>query len=309
MGMRFREKLILLKLEPTYNAPVSVVAADYIRAMDLSITPEEETVQDDVEQGFEGNSEEIPYGEHVSLSFKVHLFGSGTAGTPPPFAAALLSCRFSEIVVANTSVRYVIAGDEGASCAVSMRMGKNLHAITGMRGQVDLVFERGMPMLQFQFKGTFTAPTHTASTPPSVNNAPWLGFQPTGPGRSSDCELHGHSVRAYSLTLATGNEPIYDESLTDSQIVFNSRAPSGQIQIEAPLLNQINYFARASNRQHGNLTIQHGQTAGNIFRLLCPNVQVKKPSYTALDNGNIGYDIDLLPLPVNGNDEYEFIFE
>lgn len=309
MAMRWREKLILLAPEPGYNQAVTPDASHYQRAMDFSISFEEEGVQDEVEQGYEGLVEEIPTGEHVSVSYKTHLFGSGTAGTPPPYSAALLSCRLAEIVEANTRVRYVIASDDGASCAALLRIGKNLHTITGMRGQVDWVMEKGIPMLQWQFKGTFNEPTHQNAAPPTVDNAPWLNFQPTGPGRSSDCELHGQAVRPYSVTMSTGNEPVYDESLVDSQIIFNERSPSGKVQIEAPTLDEINYFARASNREHGNFTIQHGQTAGNIAKLVCPNVQIKKPTYTSLDTGNVGYDIDFMPLPVNGNDEYELVFE
>ena len=309
MGMRFKEKLILLAAEPSYLQATTPVAADYQRAMDLTITFEEEGVSDEVEQGFEGNVEEIPTGEHVSISYKTHIFGSGTAGTPPPFAAALLACRLAQIIEAGERTRYVIAGDNGASCAARIRFGKNLHAIGGMRGTVDVVFEKGIPMFQFQFKGTWNPPTHQNTALPSIDNAPWLKYQPTGPGRTSNVTLHGQTVRPYSLNMALGNEPIYDESLVDAQIIFNERSPSGKMQIEAPTLDVINFFTRASNRKHGPLALQHGQTAGNIFKLAAPRVQVKKPVYTKLDTGNVGYDIDYMPLPVNGNDEYELIFE
>lgn len=309
MAMRWREKLILLSAEPTYLGAVTPVAANYQRAMDLSIAFEQEGVQDEVEQGFEGAVEEIPTGEHVTLSYKTHLFGSGTAGVAPPFADALLACRLAEVIDAGVSVSYVIAADQGGSAASLVRIGKNLHAIAGMRGKVDWIMEKGIPMLQWQFKGTWATPTHDASALPTVDNAPWLGFQPTGPGRTTNPTLHGQQVRAYSLSMSSGNDPIYDESLGDSQIVFNSRAANGKIQIEAPTLDEINFFTRASTRQHGALSIQHGQTAGNIAKLACPNVQVKKPVYAKLDNGNVGYDIDLMLLPDEGNDEYSFIFE
>lgn len=307
--MRWKEKLLLLASEPTYLAAVTLNASHYVRAMDLTLVFENETVTDEAEKGFEGADEDILTGEHVTLSYKTHLFGSGTAGAAPPFAPGLLACRLSEVIDAGVSVKYVIAAGQGLSAAAKFRIGNNAHSVAGMRGKVDIVFEKGLPMLQWQFKGTWAPPTHDVSAFPTVDNAPWLGFVPTGPGRTSDVQLHGQAVRPYSLSGTSGNDPIYDESLVDAQIVFDSRDASGKIQIEAPTLNVINYFTRASNRQHGNLTIQHGQIAGNIVKWAAPKVQVKKPVYTKLDNGNVGYDIDLKLLPDAGNDEYEFTFE
>lgn len=307
--MRWREKILLLAAEPTYLGAVALDASHYQRAMDLSIAFEQETIADEVEKGFEGAVEDIPTGEHVTLSYKTHVFGSGAAGTPPPFADALLACRLAEVVEAGTRVRYVLAAGDGGSAAASFRLGNNLHSIAGMRGMVELVMEKGLPKFQWSFKGTWAPPTHDVSALPVVDEAPWLNFQPTGPGRTSGCTLHGYAVRAYSLTAGTGNEPIYDESLTDSQIVFDSRDAKGKIQIETPTLDQINYYTRASQRQHGPLVIQHGQTAGNIVKFASPRVQVSKPQYTKLDNGNVGSDIDLKFLPDAGNDEFELIFE
>ncbi|GAB3021729.1 hypothetical protein [Bowmanella dokdonensis] len=306
--MRWREKLILLAAEPTYLGAVTLDASHYQRAMDFQITFEEEAIQDEVEQGYEGAVEDIPTGEHVTLGYKTHFFASGVAGTAPPYADALLACRLAEVVDAGVSVSYVLAADDGGSAAAHVRIGKNLHAIAGMRGKVDIVMEKGIPMLQWQFKGTWAAPTHQVSALPAVDNAPWLLFKPTGPGRTSNCSLHGQAVRPYSLSLSTGNEPLYDESLVDSQIVFSDRNASGKIQIEAPTLDQINFFSRASNRQHGPLTIQHGQTAGETATINCLNVQIKKPQYVKLDNGNVGHDIDLKLLPDAGNDEIELVF-
>ena len=308
-ALRWDEKYILLASEPTYLGAVALDATHYQRTIDGTITFEEETLTDEVEKGYEGGDEDIPFGEHVTLSYKTHLFGSGTLGTPPPFAPALLACRLAEVVDPGVNVRYVIAQDQGLSAFAHLRIGTNLHRIAGMRGKVDFVFEKGIPMLQWQFKGTWEAPTHDASAFPTLDNAPWLKFQPTGPGRTGGTTLHGHKIRPYSLTGSSGNEPIYDESLEDAQIVFNDRDASGKIQFEAPSLDEINFFERASNRQHGPLHIQHGQTAGNIFKLNAPNVQLKKPQYTKLDSGNVGFDIDIKYLPLNGNDEYEFVFE
>lgn len=306
--MRWNEKILLLGAESSYGAGLALDASHYQRVMDMTITPEGEELTDEVERGYEGAFETIPHGEHVSIAYKTHLFGSGTPGLAPPYSDALLACRLSEVVVPDTSVSYVLASDEGGSAAASLRIGNNLHSIVGMRGMVELVFEKGVPKLSWQFKGLWSAPTHTAAAMPSVNNAPWLNFVPTGPGRTSAASLHGIDVRPYSLSINPGNEPIYDESLIDAQIIYGSRSASGKIQIEAPSLDEINYFTRASNRQHGALSITHGANAGNIVSATCPRVQIKKPAYTKLDNGNVGYDIDLVPLPDTGNDEFSLIY-
>lgn len=308
--IRDRNKLIFMAPEPTYaDDSVTPGVGDYQRAMDMSITYEQEDVQDEVEQGFEGNVEEIPNGEHVSLSYKTHLVCSGTRGVRPPLADAFLACRFAEVVETDTRVRYVIAEGQGGSVATYFRIGSNLHVIRGMRGMVDLVMEKGIPMLQWQFKGLFETPQHTADALPRPNNAPWLNYRTTGPGRTLNFSFHGVAMRPYSLNLNTGNEPIYDQSLVDAQVLFNERKASSKMQIEALPLDVINLYQTNSTRTHGPLSIQHRTEPGHIFKMNCPLVQNKKPAYVKLNTGNTGYDVDLMPLPVNGNDEYEFIFE
>jgi hypothetical protein len=136
-----------------------------------------------------------------------------------------------------------------------------------------------------------------------------LGFEPTGAGRTSNAVLHGHAIKPYQFSANSGNEALFDESLTSEEILFNSREATGSVTIESPSLQEIDYFTRASQRNHGNQTIQQGQTPGNICKFEAPRVQIAKPSYTALDNGNIGLEISTKYLPVNGQDEYEFIFE
>ncbi len=308
--MRFRDRLLLVGVESTYGAgPATTLdASNYIRITEPSIAFENENITDESVRFGEGAYEDIPFGEHVTFTTRVHLFGSGTAGTAPPFGPLLRASRFTETVDAGVSVAYTLASDFGSSLAMEFRIGNNLHAINGARGGVSLILEKGIPMLEFTFKGLWAEPTHTADSLPSVNNAPWLGFVPTGPGRTSAVTLHGQAVRPYSLSLNPGNEAVYDQSLVDETIIYSDRDGSGKIQIEAPTLDVINFFARHSNRQHGILAVTHGAVAGNICTINCPRVQVLKPSYTNLDNNNVGYDIDLKLLPDAGNDEISLLF-
>lgn len=309
MSGRSRDKLLLLALEPSYGASVTPDASNYIRAISPQITFEGETVEDEVEQGFEGLVEQIPVGEHVTLTFGTHWFGSGTKGVAPVLRNLFLCSRFAEVVETDARVRYVLAADQGGSAAASFWVGKNRHTITGIRGRPELVVENRVWRLNWTCKGTYAAPTHDVAPKPSITQAPWLNYQPTGPGRTSNAILHGQAIKPYSWSVNTGNEPVYDESLVDSQILFNGREPTGSITCEALPLDTINYFERASNRQHGEMSIQQGQAAGNICKLVAPRVQIGKPTYSNLDNGNIGYDIATRLLVNNGNDEYEFIFE
>ncbi|PRO74937.1 hypothetical protein C6Y40_03850 [Alteromonas alba] len=310
MAMRWREKLILAGVESTYGAgPAAALdASNYIRLTEPSIAFESENITDESVRFGEGAYEDIPFGEHITLTFRVHLFGSGTEGVAPPYSALLRASRMTETVDAGVSVAYTLASDFGSSLAMEFRIGNNLHAINGARGAFTIIFEKGIPMLEFTFKGLWAVPTHTIDSLPAVNNAPWLGFVPTGPGRTSAVTLYGETVRPYSLNLNPGNEAVYDQSLVDETIIYSDRDGSGQIQIEAPTLDTINFFARHSNRQHGPLAITHGATAGNICTISCPRVQVQKPSYTNLDNNNVGYDIDLKLLPDAGNDEISLLF-
>ena len=78
--------------------------------------------------------------------------------------------------------------------------------------------------------------------------------------------------------------------------------------IEAVPVGTHNFFNDATGTSTGNLTFQHGQTAGNIVTFTAGQIDLGNPSYSDEDG------IQMLTLPYiatptdSGNDELELVF-
>jgi hypothetical protein len=92
------------------------------------------------------------------------------------------------------------------------------------------------------------------------------------------------------------------------EVQFTERKPSGSISIEAPVLSTKDFFAISQAGTLGNLTYQHGQTAGNRVTLTLPKTDIQAPTY-ADDNGVTMLNMDYLATPTtSGNDEFSLKF-
>jgi hypothetical protein len=185
-----------------------------------------------------------------------------------------------------------------------------VHLVTQCLGTVDFVIEKGLPMLQWQFKGLYNEPVHDASSLPTANRTPWLKYNPTGKANTLPLSLFGANLKCYSFSAALGEEAIYDDSLDDEEIIFGDRNATAKCQIEAPTTDVLNLFAKSSDAERGVLLFTHGKTPGDIFKLSAPSVQLpKKPTYQKLDNKKYGHDLELSLLPENGQDDIEIVYE
>jgi len=305
--MKFREKLLLAKIEATYGVDSSPVGANAMLIKDVEITPiEAETIDRELVKPFLGASETITSGAHVSISFKVEHQGSGTAGTAPAYSELLRACGLAEIITAAVSVEYLPASDNFESVSLYFNMGDNLHKLIGARGNVKSSLEKGIPYLEFNFIGLWADPAKVVKPTPD-----WSAFQkpfPTGKGVTSGFSLLGFNAKPYKLSVDVGQEVKYIETLTTETIELSDRKSSGSVSIEAPDVDIHNFFLDAKNDVTGSLSIQHGQVAGLICKIDCPKVQVASPKYG--DNeGTTAIDMDLVLIPsAAGNDEIKFTF-
>jgi len=306
--MKFSEKLILAKIEATYGTDALPVAINAILAKDVEITPiEAEAIDRGLVKPYLGADEMIVSGQHVALTFKVELQGSGVAGTIPASGVLLRAAGFIETITASTRVEYDLAADNYESNTLYFYMGKNLHSMTGARCNVKALLEKGIPYFEFSYIGLWVDPSEVVA--PTPDWSAWQKPTPTGPGRTSGFTLNGFAAEPYSLTLDVGQQVKYIESLTTEKVDINERKASGSVSIESPDISVHNYFADALNSVTGAVAIQHGQTAGLICKIDCPKVQVSNPKYG--DNeGTASLDMDLTLIPTAaGNDEIKFTFE
>jgi len=183
-----------------------------------------------------------------------------------------------------------------------------LHKATGCRGTFTLNCAVGeIPTIAFEFTGIYNAPSDSAlGTPTYANQADPVVFKN---GNTTGFQVFSYAGCLQSFSLEMANEIIYRELVgCTKQVLVTNRAPAGEVMIEAVTMATHNFFNDATGSSTGNLTFQHGQTAGNIVTFTAGQIDLGNPSYSDEDG------IQMLTLPYiatptdSGNDELELVY-
>jgi len=283
MPLLSRKRLLLAKLETTVGTdPTPVVGSDAILVRNIEVTPlEVDTVNRELIRPFLGQADQLLAQQRVLINFEVELAGSGSAGTAPAYGPLLQACRCTETVVSSTSVTYAPNSDATPkSVTIYFNNDGVLHKATGCRGTFTLNAEVGaIPFISFEMTGVFNAPSDVSiSAPTYANQADPLVFKN---GNSSSFQVFSYSGAVQSLSFELANEVIYRELVggTKSIDVVN-RAPSGECVIEATTIATKDFFTAATGSSTGNLTFQHGSTAGNIATFTAAQIDLGGPAYS-----------------------------
>jgi len=311
MPLLSRKGLVLAKLESSYGTdPTPTSGNDAILVRNVEVTPlEVETVERELIRPFLGKADQLLAQQRVLINFEVEYAGSGSAGTAPAYGPLLQACRCTETVVSSTSVTYAPNSDATPkSATVYFNNDGVLHKATGCRGTFTLNCEVGqIPTIAFEMTGIFNAPTDTAiSAPTYADQADPLVFKN---GNTSSFQVFSYSGAVQSLSFELANEVIYRELVGGTKSVdVVDRAPSGECVIEATTIAQKDFFSAATGSSTGNLTFQHGSSAGNIATFTAAQIDLGGPSYSDADG------IQMLTLPYvatptsAGNNEFTLVF-
>ena len=311
MPLLSRKRLILAETESTYGTdPTPTEASNAILVRNVEVTPlETETVNRELIRPFLGQADQLLAQTRVMVTFEVELAGSGAAGTAPAYGPLLEACRCTETVSAGTSVTYAPNSDAApSSVTIYFNNDGVLHKATGCRGTFSLNCEVGqIPYISFEMTGIYNAPSDVSiSGPTYANQADPLVFKN---GNTSSFQVFSYAGALQSLSFEVANEVIYRELVggTKSIDVVN-RAPSGECVVEATTIATHDFFADATGSSTGNLTFQHGSSAGNIVTFTAAQIDLGGPSYTDQDG------IQMLTLPYiatptsAGNNEFSLVF-
>jgi hypothetical protein len=310
MALLLRKRLILIETESTYATDATPDGADAVLVRDLNITPQQsDVVSRDLIRPYLGASEQLLANTRVECTFSVEFAGSGTAGTAPRYGKALQACGLSETVAAGTSVTYAPVSSNFSSVTIHYNIDGVRHRVTGCRGTFVLNANVGeIPTIDFAFTGIYNAPEDSAL--PSVTYAdqvPPLIFKN---GNTDSFELLSFSGCLQSVTLDVGNNLVYRDLIgCTKEVLITDRASTGTVVIEMIPIADKDYFAAALTDQSlGNLTFQHGTTAGNIIDFSSTKVDIGDLSYSDQDG------IAMLRLPYTtvpstaGNDEFSLVY-
>jgi hypothetical protein len=304
MALLTRKRLILAKIESTYGTDSTPTGAEAILVRNLEITPlQADVVTRDLIRPYLGNFEQILANQRVEITFDVELAGSGAAGTAPAWGPVMKSCAMAETVVATTSVTYAPVSGSFSSCSIYFNNDGVRHKITGCRGSFSVSGEVGqIPVISFTMMGIYNAPDDSAlPTPTYSNQATPVIFKQ---GNTTGFQVFSYSGCLQSFSMDLANEMVYRELVgCTKEVLITNRAPNGTVVIEAPTIAAKDFFTIANGTATGNLTFQHGQTAGNIVTFSSPQTDIGSPTYSDQDG------IQMLNLPyvatptTAGNDE------
>jgi hypothetical protein len=304
MALLTRKRLILAKIESSYGTDSTPAGTEAILVRNLEITPlQADVVTRDLIRPYLGNFEQILANQRVEITFDVELAGSGAAGTAPSWGPVMKSCAMSETISAGTSVTYAPVSSSFSSCSIYFNNDGVRHKITGCRGSFSISGEVGqIPVISFTMMGIYNAPDDSAlPTPTYSNQATPVIFKQ---GNTTGFQVFSYSGCLQSFSMDLANEMVYRELVgCTKEVLITNRAPNGTVVIEAPTIAAKDFFTIANGTSTGNLTFQHGQTAGNIVTFSSPQTDIGSPTYSDQDG------IQMLNLPyvatptTAGNDE------
>lgn len=300
---KWKNKVLLLKQEVTYGVDSTPAGAtDWIEARDVTLTPmDTDKVDRNIILPYYGDPGSILTGFWAKLSFNVALVGSGTAGTAPKWASAMLACGHAQTIVATTSVAYNLVSTGQVSVVGYMNIDGVLHKLLGMRGNCKgSLAKKDIPKLMFDFDALYVTPVTGAL--PTVTRTGWqieegINSVNTGPA----------SINAINLAWSTfewdlGNQVNrVDMPGPQKEIVIADRKPTGSITVLAPDLATFNPYTLAESNSTVPMSVTHGTVAGKKVKV---DLQAKilDVGYEEID-GMVGYKLTLDPTPVVGNDE------
>ena len=310
MALLLRKRLILIETESVYGTDPTPTGADAVLVRDLNITPQQsDVVSRDLIRPYLGASEQLLANTRVECTFSVELAGSGTAGTAPQYGKALLACGLSETVSAGVSVTYAPVSSSFGSVTIHYNIDGVRHKVTGCRGTFVINANVGeIPTIDFTFTGIYNAPDDSAL--PSVtyaNQATPLVFKN---GNTDTFALLSYAGCLQSVTFDVGNTLVYRELIgCTKEVLMTDRAANGTVVLEAVTMATKDYFTAAlTDGTLGNLTFQHGTTAGNIVDFASTRIDIGDVSYGDQD-GIAMLNIPYTAIPSTaGNDEFSLAY-
>lgn len=308
MALRWRQKVMLLKIESAYDTDATPTgAADAVLMENVEITPlAGGTIDRKTVRPWRGAEKKLLVNTHVALGFTVELAGAGAVDTAPAYGAALRACALSETITPTTGpVEYdpVSSGDE--SVTAHFHLDGSKHAITGLRGDVsEILFKKDqIPTVKFDMLGTYVGPVAAADPTPTFT--PWKDPVAATTVNTPTFTLHGFAGILEELTLKLGLDVKRIARIGDERTEIDDRAASGAITIEAPALGTKDFFAIAKAETTGALQLIHGVGDGNIVQLDAPNVQLLNPRYGESEGtAMLLVDLNLVP-GAAGDDEFK----
>tara|TARA_R100001039_G_C1842706_1_gene103413 strand:+ start:244 stop:1200 length:957 start_codon:yes stop_codon:yes gene_type:complete len=310
-GKLWRRLIVAVVAEAEYGVtPTDLSEATLIEVVTREAAGfyEGDTVERErVRQGF-GAFEQTNTAPRTSRQIRVPYSGSGTKGVPPSFSLLLRCCAMSETIdetVGDEKVVYEPVSESMESVSLLWWADGELQVMPGVRGTWTRSSDaKAYPYIQFDVMGLYQRPTTAPATAGTL--APQAKEVPVNKMNSS-FTMDGFLARMQSCSFDIGNTVVHRHLVNYEGIHVTDRRASGQINIEAPRIDEYNIFPKIESHEKIELSAMsfiHGTEEGNIVEMVFPRAQLSAPQESDSD-GITHYQMDLRLLP-NGNDDGDF---
>ncbi len=306
---------IAAKVETTEGVNAALGGVDAFLAQEITWDPGQEqneklTVREDISPESQVPGKRLP-----TISFKVCLRGSGTAGTAPDWGTLMLGCKFGETEVASTSITYdpIASGDSSLTIGFYKRRDVTtvkLILLTGCRGNVSATWVNGaIAFLDFAFTGgEYTESDTTPLTSTSFDTTTPLVFQ------NATFNLDSKSDFGISaLDWDAGNQIAPREDVNSASghlsAFLTKPKPVGRFDPEEETIAVYDILGKMRSGAEGALSTVLSGGAGNIATFTAPKVQY----LTVVDANRNGIRTKDANLQYNrsaatGNDHFSLAF-
>jgi len=298
---------LAIKLEDEEGTAETLAAADAILHANGKFTPDTPMYQRPMRSSSLSPFSSVPGARSATIEFDIELKGSGTAGTAPEWAAALLGCGFAEDVSAGVSVAYTPASASIGSYTLALYEDGMIHKIWGARGTVKLALKNGEPgMLSFSFKGAdFSVADGALLSGVSYDSTKPPAFL------SAQLTIDSYAALLSSLEIdmanALGLRSDANKASGYFSTIISSRVPIMTFDPEKVLVATYDFYGKLRSGAEGALSTVVGSTAGNICTITAPKAQ-----YTKIDeadrDGIRSLGIDCQLNRNSGDDELSLVF-
>lgn len=271
----YRKSAVLAKLEVTYGTdPVPTGADNAILTSEVSVTPlAGNRVTRNIDSATLGNKGEIIASKYKTITFKVELAGSGTAGDAPAYGTLLRMCGFSETIDVGVDVEYAPVSESFESGTIYFYHDGSLHKLTGSYGTVSFTVDsQGLPVMSYTFTGIYNAVS--AAALPATTLTGFVTPIPVTNTNTPTFTVHGYAATAQSFSFDIGNNVIHKDLIGDEFVKITDRNPTGSFSIEEPARGTQDFEAVVVAETKAAVQVIHGTTAGNIVQFDAPLVQL-----------------------------------
>ena len=326
MSLKYRERLILAKLESTPGAAETLAAADAVLCGALDVTPlASDQVERDIVRPYLGARPQRHHRKHARIRLGVELAGSGDRDAAPAWGKFLRACYMTETVTADVDAveddpdttgvdesQPAAPGKVVYSCAepatpgsltISCNIDGVRQTLTGCRGSWSLsIGAGGVPSIEFDLVGAYAAPADAAL----LSNPDYGAWQEpivASFAGTPTATLFGVAVALQELSLDWGADVQWRDLIGATPGArLRDRQTTGNLTVDAAKTATLALVDNAATGATGALEIVHGLGDGKIVRVHAPKLQLGSPSYRDSD-GIWQVSSDYRLLPTNGDDD------